>query len=163
MEAGSAGFYTMKMVRGVSLEEILFLMKSEPGTASKKYSLDVLLIIFQKICDGVAFAHSREEGFTGISSRRTSWWGSLAKSRHGPGLASVVARLGRAGPRRPSDAYADASRPSTLAGRRWGLPFIWLRASDIETPGIVLDDRSDVTRSKPILYEIIALAAARRR
>jgi hypothetical protein len=59
MGGENGGFYTMKMVRGISLERVLSSLRTEPAVSAKQYSLDTLLIIFQKICDGVAFAHSK--------------------------------------------------------------------------------------------------------
>ena len=52
-------FYTMKLVRGVTLFEILQnLARHQPETL-RRYSLPSLLTIFQKVCDAVAFAHSQ--------------------------------------------------------------------------------------------------------
>lgn len=53
-------FYTMKYVRGVSLGEVLRELAAGPIPADKcKFSLDSLLTAFQKVCDAIAFAHSR--------------------------------------------------------------------------------------------------------
>ena len=52
-------FYTMKLVKGVTLRQILRdLNAGEPG-ALQSYDLPSLLTIFQKVCDAVAFAHSQ--------------------------------------------------------------------------------------------------------
>ena len=54
-------FYTMKLVRGVTLLDILQnLARRDPETL-RRYSLSSLLTIFQKVCDAVAFAHSQPE------------------------------------------------------------------------------------------------------
>lgn len=55
-------FFTMKLMRGESLHSLL--QKLEIGSitkdeSSKKYDLFELLGIFRKICDAVAFAHSK--------------------------------------------------------------------------------------------------------
>ena len=52
-------FYTMKMVRGITLKKVLELMARGVEATVKKYPLPTLLTIFQKVCDAVAFAHSR--------------------------------------------------------------------------------------------------------
>ena len=52
-------FYTMKFVTGVTLHEILSKLKNGDATTVAHYSLAQLLTIFQKVCDAVAFAHSR--------------------------------------------------------------------------------------------------------
>ena len=52
-------FYTMKLVQGVTLHEIISKLKSGDKDTLAKYPLNALLNIFQKVCDAVAFAHSR--------------------------------------------------------------------------------------------------------
>jgi WD40 repeat protein/serine/threonine protein kinase len=52
-------FYTMKLVQGVTLHEVIGgLRKGDPGMLAK-FSLSTLLTVFQKVCDAIAFAHSR--------------------------------------------------------------------------------------------------------
>ena len=52
-------FYTMKFVRGVTLHDVLQFIDAGAAGAAEKYSLSVLLTIFQKVCDALAFAHSK--------------------------------------------------------------------------------------------------------
>jgi serine/threonine protein kinase len=52
-------FYTMKYVRGITLDEVLRGLRNGNERIAVKYPLGTLLTIFQKICDGVAFAHSK--------------------------------------------------------------------------------------------------------
>ena len=52
-------FYTMKMVRGSTLKKVLELLAEGLPETVKKYSLPVLLTVFQKVCDALAFAHSK--------------------------------------------------------------------------------------------------------
>jgi len=52
-------YYTMKLVRGITLKKILELLKEGVPATVGKYQLPVLLTIFQKVCDAVAFAHSK--------------------------------------------------------------------------------------------------------
>jgi serine/threonine protein kinase/WD40 repeat protein len=52
-------FYTMKLVQGVTLNEIMEQLRAGERGISDRYPLSVLLTVFQKICDAVAFAHSR--------------------------------------------------------------------------------------------------------
>jgi serine/threonine protein kinase len=52
-------FYTMKYVRGITLRKVLdLLLEAQPGTL-EKYPLAQLLTVFQKVCDAVAFSHSK--------------------------------------------------------------------------------------------------------
>ncbi|MEQ1858796.1 MAG: protein kinase [Chthoniobacteraceae bacterium] len=52
-------FYTMKFVRGITLDEVLRGLRHNNEAMVAKYPLAMLVTIFQKICDGVAFAHSK--------------------------------------------------------------------------------------------------------
>ena len=54
-------FYTMKLVRGVTLLEILRGLARQDADTLRRYPLSALLTIFQKVCDAVAFAHSQPE------------------------------------------------------------------------------------------------------
>ncbi|MGB0578500.1 MAG: serine/threonine-protein kinase [Limisphaerales bacterium] len=59
VDAGGRHFYTMKLVEGTTLHDILRRVSEEDPEALEKYSLSNLLTIFQKVCDAIAFAHSR--------------------------------------------------------------------------------------------------------
>ncbi len=52
-------FFSMKMVKGRSLAQILDLFRKEPRQAAREYSLGKLLGIFNSICNALAYAHSR--------------------------------------------------------------------------------------------------------
>ncbi len=53
-------FYTMKLVQGTDLAGVLKQLAAGDREAVARYPLAQLLIIFQKVCDAVAFAHSRQ-------------------------------------------------------------------------------------------------------
>lgn len=57
-EAGSV-FYTMKLVEGRTLTSILQGIRKGDAATLAEYPLARLLNIFQKVCDAVAFAHSK--------------------------------------------------------------------------------------------------------
>jgi len=57
-EAGEF-YYAMKLVRGDNLNDVLKRIKAGDEETITRYPLHKLLEIFQKICDGMAFAHSR--------------------------------------------------------------------------------------------------------
>ena len=50
----------MKMVRGITLKKVLELLATGTEATVKKYPLPALLTISQKVCDALAFAHSRD-------------------------------------------------------------------------------------------------------
>ena len=53
-------FYTMKFVRGITLKKVLDLLAEGNAGTVEKYPLGQLLTVFQKVCDAVAFAHSKQ-------------------------------------------------------------------------------------------------------
>ncbi len=52
-------FYTMKLVRGITLHDVLNGIETGDAAMLGKYPLSVLLTVFQKVCDALAFAHSK--------------------------------------------------------------------------------------------------------
>ena len=52
-------FFSMKMVKGRSLAQILKMLRNEPAQAEKEYTLTRLLNIVVNVCNGLAYAHSR--------------------------------------------------------------------------------------------------------
>ena len=58
-EQGSP-YFTMKLViQGESLRVILNSLNTETEKYTEQYSLDKLIDIFSKVCDAVAYAHSK--------------------------------------------------------------------------------------------------------
>jgi serine/threonine protein kinase/WD40 repeat protein len=51
-------YYTMKLVHGITLHDVLTDLADEDPETLEKYSLHTLLTIFLKICDAVGFAHA---------------------------------------------------------------------------------------------------------
>jgi serine/threonine protein kinase len=52
-------FFSMKMVKGRSLADILRALANEPYNAEREYSQGKLLNIFVNVCNALAYAHSR--------------------------------------------------------------------------------------------------------
>lgn len=52
-------FFSMKMVKGRSLAQVLDDLRQNPSQAEKEWSLSRLLNIFVNICNALAYAHSR--------------------------------------------------------------------------------------------------------
>lgn len=53
-------FYTMKFVRGTSLRQVLERLALGDPAFVQNWPLSALLTVFQKVCDAIAFAHSRD-------------------------------------------------------------------------------------------------------
>jgi serine/threonine-protein kinase len=51
-------FFTMKLVQGETLQDILREMRRENPEYLKKYTTYLLLSIFRKVCDAIAYAHA---------------------------------------------------------------------------------------------------------
>jgi serine/threonine protein kinase/WD40 repeat protein len=58
-EDGMPLFYSMKLVKGRTLQAILTDLRKGVPDALRDYSLDRLLTLFRKVCDAIAFAHSQ--------------------------------------------------------------------------------------------------------
>jgi serine/threonine protein kinase/WD40 repeat protein len=169
-------FYTMKLVQGETLQAILNRLGSGEAAAGREYTLDRLLTIFCKVCDGIAFAHSR-----GIIHRDLKPdnimvgrfgevlimdWG-LAKLVE-PGEASArleftdeSTRIIRKGAPKHLRGWSDpefrqASAGVTMAGEVMGTPSFM---SPEQARGLVkeLDQRSDVFSLGAMLYVILTL------
>ena len=52
-------FYTMKMVEGRTLQAIINGLKKGDAATIEHYTLDRLLTVFSKVCNAMAFAHSK--------------------------------------------------------------------------------------------------------
>ncbi len=52
-------FFSMKMVKGSSLQQVLEQLREEPRVAEKEYTLGRLLNILVGVCNALAYAHSR--------------------------------------------------------------------------------------------------------
>jgi eukaryotic-like serine/threonine-protein kinase len=59
VDAEGRPFYTMKLVKGRTLREILDGLKTGKINAFLDWNLDALLNVFRKVGDAIAFAHSR--------------------------------------------------------------------------------------------------------
>jgi tetratricopeptide (TPR) repeat protein len=59
LEADGRVFFTMKLVKGESLESIIDKIAEKNPEYLREYTRSHLIQIFQKICDAIAFAHSR--------------------------------------------------------------------------------------------------------
>lgn len=53
-------FYIMRRIKGVTFSRVLEELKEEKPEVVAQYPLAVLLTVFQKLCDAVAYAHARK-------------------------------------------------------------------------------------------------------
>ena len=58
-ENGVPLFYSMKLVKGRTLQAILNDLRQQVPEVLREFTLDRLLLIFRKVCGTIAFAHSK--------------------------------------------------------------------------------------------------------
>ncbi len=165
IDAQGRPFYTMKLIEGITLKKVLELLKEGVPATVEKYPLGTLLTDFQKVCDALAFAHSR-----GVIHRDLKP-ANIMLGKFGEvlvmdwGLAKIVGTKGAL----RDDATAGASEVTVIGARReqsevfstmdgsiMGTPHYMSpeqAAGEIET----LDARSDLFALGIILYEILTL------
>jgi serine/threonine protein kinase len=59
VDAQERPFYSMKLVKGRTLQAVLNLIRDGDAAATKDYPRATLLTIFRKVCDAMMFAHSK--------------------------------------------------------------------------------------------------------
>ena len=176
IDADKRLFFSMKMVRGRSLAQILDALRDEPASAEKEYPLSRLLNIFVSVAHAIAYAHSR-----GVIHRDLKP-ANIMVGDFGEvyvmdwGLAKVL-KEGRASDRAtpppsaapsPAGSIAPQSLTSRVATSRAADADLTVEGEVLGTPAYMppeqatgqiqaIDQRSDVYSLGAILYEMLAL------
>jgi WD40 repeat protein/serine/threonine protein kinase len=162
-------FYTMKFVRGISLKHVLeFLGSNDPETV-RRWPLSALLTVYQKICDALAFAHSKGVIHRDLKPANIMLgeygealvmdWGLaklLGKEQHGTGKFKPEP-IAEADTQEPSDADATTIGP-TISGTVMGTPQ-YMPPEQANGEVEMMDERTDIYALGAILYYILALRA----
>ncbi|MCB9539408.1 MAG: SUMF1/EgtB/PvdO family nonheme iron enzyme [Myxococcales bacterium] len=149
-------FFTMKLVRGRTLRDVLRDLRRKVPAAQHTYTRSRLLNIFQQVCMGIAYAHSRRVVHRDLkpSNIMLGDFGEVLVMDWG--LAKILPR-------------ADQSTEDKVTSHREGLSRWATRHGEvIGTPGYMppelalgqldeVDERSDVYSLGSILYEILTL------
>jgi serine/threonine protein kinase len=159
-ESDGHPFYAMKLVKGRTLQAVIKELSEEHEETVAQYTQKALLTVFRKVCDAMAFAHSK-----GILHRdlkpeniMVGEFGEVLVMDWG--LAKILgeAELARAAAQGPAGT-AEAGEESfgmTMEGDVLGTPQ-YMSPEQASGMSVGLDERSDVYALGGILYSILAL------
>ncbi len=161
VDAKGRRFYTMKLVRGTTLREVLESLRKGRTEIVARYPLAELLAVFQKICDAVAYAHAQ-----GIIHRDLKP-ANIMLGEYGEvmvmdwGLAKILrAHDGALLPPDPAESApgdeALLGSDGTRYGTVMGTPH-YMAPEQAEGRLDAMDERTDIFSLGAILYHILTL------
>ncbi len=154
-------FYTMKLVRGATLHDVLQRIAQNDAAALEKYPLGVLLTIFQKVCDALAFAHSKGVIHRDLKPANIMLgeYGEVLVMDWGLARASGRNESGGTEPARTlvsSSRQDEGSEMMTMAGMVLGTPQ-YMPPEQARGETDKFDARTDVYSLGAVLYHILTL------
>ncbi|CAG0929701.1 partial Serine/threonine-protein kinase PknD, partial [Planctomycetaceae bacterium] len=157
-------FFTMKLVRGEPLSEVLRRLRLGDPETVQAWPLDRMLGVFLKICEAVDFAHAHNVVHRDMKPANVMLgnfgevlvmdWG-LARVLGGPAKDSLVVNIETDSTER-RNAAATASPEFTLDGTVVGTP-AYMAPEQARGQLAKIDARTDVFALGAILYEMLCL------
>ncbi len=159
IRADGSAFFTMKRVRGETLEEVVDRLRGGDAEAAATHNRRKMLGAFSSLCLAVAFAHSRRVLHRDLKP------GNIMLGAYGElyildwGLAKV---LGAAEASSAPDTLEEpveaplSQRHRTIAGSMMGTPG-YMAPEQIRGEIDALDERTDVFALGAILFEVLTL------
>ena len=168
-------YYTMKLVNGMTLTEILVGIRMQQPEIIEQYPLSRLLNIFQKTCDAVAFAHSKNVIHRDLKPDNIMIGGFGEVVVMDWGLAKVIGASGNSiVTRENGDVDVDVCEDirvtsiredrlgtcmKTMSGRVMGTPG-FMPPEQARAGNVDIDFRSDVYSLGAILYSMLTLRSS---
>ncbi|MGB0582261.1 MAG: serine/threonine-protein kinase, partial [Limisphaerales bacterium] len=150
-------YYTMQLVDGITLNEVLQKIREGDADTLSEFPLHVLLTAFQKVCDAVAYAHSRGVVHRDLKPDNVMLGEFGEVMVMDWGLAKVL------GPSPEEEADSGDSLPGinddtyqTLSGRVKGTPR-YMAPEQALGHSHEIDERTDIYALGAILYGILTL------
>jgi len=164
LEAGGTPYYTMKRIQGTDLQKVLNRIKEGDPETVAEYPLRKLLDIFLKVCDAMAFAHSRGVVHRDLKPENimlgefgevlVADWG-WAKILPGTPLSFLHEAVEEGTEIIPDEVSEDGSF-KTMEGSVMGTPN-YMAPEQAEGNVAEIDTRSDIFSLGGILYTILTL------
>lgn len=156
-------YYTMKLIEGRTLRDILKDIRDGNADTIQRFPISRLLTVFQKVCDGLAYAHSRRVIHRDLKPDNVMVgefgevlildWG-LAKVLPEPGQVDTEEQGGEFSGPLPGVTGADVM--ATMAGQVKGTPN-YMAPEQAEGRVADIDTRSDIYALGGILYCILTM------
>ncbi|MGB0582756.1 MAG: protein kinase domain-containing protein [Limisphaerales bacterium] len=164
LDAEGMPYYTMKRIQGTDLQDVLTRIKNGNEETIAAYPLRTLLGIFLKVCDAMAFAHTRGVIHRDLKPENimlgefgevlVADWG-LAKILPGTPLAFLHMAV-EEGTEISEDEVSEEGAFKTMEGSVMGTPN-YMAPEQAEGNTVEIDRLSDIFSLGGILYSILTL------